>query len=468
MSLSFPDNFIYGAATSSFQIEGSYLIDGAAPSNWYNFSVNNLGIPSEVLNHKGCKHYINWKNDVQLIHELSLNSYRFSVSWPRIIPDKDQLPNSKGLDFYDHLVDELHRFNISPMLTLFHWDLPQHLEDQGGWANPESIEWYLHFVETVADRLADRVPAWITINEPWVFLHLGMIKGIHAPGYKDLKHAASSYKNILMAHSEAVRILRSYNNCSEIGISCNISPFTPETDSREDVEACQRIHDYHNKLFLDAWHKGDIPEIASQVFGKHTPKWNSEELRILQEPIDFIGVNYYTFFRVRYDPHAFLQARSAPPRPPLTDMKWEVYPRGLFKALEWIYNRYHTEIYITENGCAYTYEPSNSGEVTDNRRIDYMYRHLEQCSMAISNGIPLKGYYAWSLLDNFEWTFALNKRFGLIHVDFDTQKRTIKNSGYFYRDFINGKTEKPDHVRSDVINQYEGVVWHDDINFRAI
>lgn len=463
----FPKDFIFGAATSSFQIEGNHLADGATPSNWYHFCQNKLGISGNELNKLGCNHYHYWKEDVALIKELGLSSYRFSVSWPRIIPSGYGSHNSKGLDFYDNLVDELLNHDISPMLTLFHWDYPQVLEDQGGWANPDSPEWFVEYVQAVAERLGDRIPIWITMNEPWVFLHLGFIKGIHAPGYSDLEHAAAAYSNILKAHSKSVEYLRSHHSNSEVGLSCNISPFVPASESEADANACRRIHDYHNKLFLDPCLKGSVPEVVEKAFDKYIPEWLYANTEQIKHSLDFIGVNYYTFFRIKQDKNAFLQATSTPPAPPLTDMKWEVYPKGLYDAIEWTYNRYETPLYITENGCAYTEQPHN-GKVEDERRSDFMYRHLKECRHAISNGIPLKGYYAWSLLDNFEWTFGLNKRFGLIHVDFESYQRTIKNSGYFYRDFINGKTDKPDHIDSGTNNVTEGQVWHDDIDFRAV
>lgn len=467
MENSFPENFMFGATTSSFQIEGNYFADGATASNWLTFCHNRLGYTAELLSKYGCDHYNRWREDVQWLNTLGLDSYRFSIAWPRIMPESYDSVNSKGLDFYDSVTDTLLEYGIKPVVTLFHWDLPQYLEDLGGWANPDSPKWYAEYVKPVADRLGDRIDVWLTMNEPWVFLHLGMIKGIHAPGYQDLQHAGAAYKNIMKAHSQGAGLIRSVNKHSEVGISCNITPFIPDSYSKEDLEATRRIHDYHNKLFLDPILKGEIPDIAGQAFGRYAPDWTRDEIDELQEPIDFIGVNYYTFYRIQHDPDAFLRAGSTNPRPPVTDMNWEIYPPGLYEALKWTYNRYGLSLYITENGCAFNDQPEN-GQIKDDYRSLFLHRHLNQCKLALQDSIPVKGFFIWSLMDNFEWTFGFNKRFGLLYVNYESKERILKESAKLYRDYINGNIKDPPNASLDIDSLKNVAVWLDDIDFRPV
>ena len=321
------------------------------------------------------------------------------------------------------------------MLTLYHWDLPEYLESIGGWANPGSPDWFANYTRAVASRLADRVPLWVTFNEPWVFMHLGMITGEHAPGYRNPAHAGISWKHILLAHSRSVESLRFESESIQVGLASNISPFIPASLDDKDIEATNRMEAYHNRLFLDPWLKNSFPEVAHQAFGRDSPTWTEAEKLEVATEIDFLGINYYSPNRIGYQPDKFLNVGIMPPRPPVTDMNWEIYPEGLYEVLKWAYERYNLKLYITENGCAYT-DAVGNGEVKDDRRISYFKQHLKQCKRAVDDGIPLSGYYAWSLLDNFEWSFGYEKRFGIVHVDFKSQQRIIKNSGYFYRDVI--------------------------------
>lgn len=441
MILNFPDNFLFGSATSSFQIEGHPHAKGAQPSIWNTFCKKKFAVKNGHNGTIACNHYELWEKDLEIIRRLNLDSYRFSVAWPRILPAGEGPPNEKGLDFYEQLTDRLLEYDITPMLTLYHWDLPEHLQAQGGWAHPQSPDWFASYTRAVASRLSDRIPLWVTFNEPWVFMHLGMVTGEHAPGYKDPAHAAMAWKHILLAHSRSVETLRSCSESIEVGLACNISPFIPASSDEKDIQATSRMEAYHNRLFLDPWLKGSFPDVADHAFGRHTPAWTESERSEAATEIDFLGINYYSPNRIAHQSDTFLEVGIRPPKPPVTDMNWEIYPEGLHEVLEWAFERYGPlDLYVTENGCAYTDSVGN-GIVKDDRRILYFMNHLEQCSKAVSDGIPLKGYYAWSLLDNFEWSFGYEKRFGIVHVDFSTQQRIIKNSGYFYRDFISSVKE---------------------------
>ncbi len=438
MNIRFPENFIFGAATSAFQIEGNVHDDGSGKSIWSSFIQNSTVGSQEDEYAKSetfCLHSSYWKRDVSLLSELKLDSYRFSVSWGRVIPSGNGNVNQKGLQFYDQLVDNLLEHGITPMLTLYHWDLPLELQKNGGWANPNSPDWFLLYSKTVADLLADRVPLWITFNEPWIFMHLGMIQGEHAPGIKSPEYAAAAYKNILLSHSRTADLLRSYNQIREIGIASNLSPCIPASPSPADVAASKRMDAYHNRFFLDPWVNGSIPEITDQVFGKHNPEWSDSELNELGSELDFIGINYYTSKRIAHHDHDFLNVTEHPPQTETTDMGWEINPDGLLEALIWAYEQYNTPLYVTENGAAFN-DVIQNGKIEDYSRVRYLHDHILQCKKAIEQNIPLKGYYVWSLLDNYEWNHGLTKRFGLIHVDFETYNRTIKQSGYYYRNLI--------------------------------
>lgn len=438
MNIRFPENFIFGAATSAFQIEGNVHDDGAGKSIWSSFTENGSENPPGNAYEKfkaSCLHYRYWERDVSLLSEMKLDSYRFSVSWARVIPSGIGDVNQKGVQFYDQLVDSLLEHGITPMLTLYHWDLPLELQKKGGWANPSSPDWFWRYSKTVADLLADRVPLWITFNEPWVFMHMGMITGEHAPGIKSPEFAAAAYKNILLSHSRTADLLRGYNGVREIGVASNISPCIPASPSSADIAACNRMDAYHNRFFLDPWINGSIPEITDQVFGKYSPEWSNSELGELGTKIDFIGINYYTSKRIAHHDHNFLNVSEHPPEAETTEMGWEINPEGLLEALNWAYQQYNIPLYVTENGAAFNDEFQGE-KVADMSRIRYLHHHIIQCKEALDQNIPLKGYFVWSLLDNYEWNHGLTKRFGLIHVDFETYNRTIKESGYYYRDLI--------------------------------
>ncbi|MEX0928338.1 MAG: GH1 family beta-glucosidase [Balneolales bacterium] len=431
----FPSDFQFGAATSSFQIEGYPLADGAGPSIWTHFTKKAGTILNGDHADLACDHYHLWEKDILMMKQLGLKTYRLSVSWPRILPNGVGEVNPKGLDFYSRIIDALIRAGIRPMITLYHWDLPQALQDQGGWTNPKMVGAFTAYAALVNKAYGDRVKDWITLNEPWVFMHLGMITGIHAPGIKDIKHAALSYKNILLASSRAIRKMRSLNPDHNLGVTCDFTKFEAATDSGPDLRARDILHDYHNNLFLGPWIHGRIPEAADILFKPHGMTWTADELGDLTVPIDFLGLNYYKRNIAAAAEDDFLNAQTLPAEGDVTDMGWEVYPDGLYDILKWVYETSNVPLYITENGSAYDY-PVVDRRVKDICRINYLQAHLAACGRAIRDGVDLRGYYAWSLLDNFEWERGYGKRFGMIHVDYQTRERTIKDSGFFYRDFI--------------------------------
>lgn len=437
MNFVFPDSFLFGAATSSFQIEGHNNADGAFPCIWSSFSKKDFPADSIRPENFTCGHYSKMEEDVALMKKIGLQTFRFSVAWPRVLPKGMGEVNKKGLDFYDRLVDQLLAHDIIPMLTLYHWDLPRFLQDKGGWASPEMSDWFARYTDIVADKLADRVPRWVTLNEPWVFLHKGMVTGEHAPGYTDIRYAAKSFRNILLCHGIATDVIKSHNSSAEVGASCNLSPLEPLNDSEEDHVAASDMHSYLNRLFLDPWLKGTVPDIVDKAFEGHFKSFDAAEMKIVHTPMDFLGINYYTRHIVTQDKTAFLGAgiENPPPNAELTEMNWEIYPEGLYKTLKWAYKNYETAMYVTENGSAFS-DKRTGNKVKDPERTAYLRDHLQQCLRITDEGIPLLGYYAWSLMDNYEWNHGYDKRFGLVYVDFDTKERIIKDSGLFYQRVI--------------------------------
>lgn len=435
----FDDGFLWGAATSAHQIEGSPLADGAGPSNWYRFSHQpgrtHRGQTADVA----CDHYRRWEEDVERMRWLGLSSYRFSISWSRVLPEGTGPVNRAGLDFYDRLVDRLLEFGIQPMVTLYHWDLPAALEDRGGWLSPDAENWFADYAALLFGALDDRVPRWATLNEPWVIVDAGHVHGTHAPGHRSLEEAARVSVNLLRAHAAAVRAYRALGR-HEIGLVVNLEPKEPATDDPADVAACQRADAYMNRAYLDPVILGSHPPELPEVYG---PAWSAvaeEDLTPLTEPLDFLGINYYTRAVVRHDDSA-LPARAAPVRQPgalYTETDWEVHPSSLAKVLRWVHERYGPiPLYVTENGAAFADPPTASGAtVGDPLRVEYFREHLRALRRARAEGVDLRGYFAWSLLDNYEWSHGYSKRFGLFHVDYRTQGRTPKASAEYYRRVI--------------------------------
>ncbi|HEX4414967.1 MAG TPA: GH1 family beta-glucosidase [Lacipirellulaceae bacterium] len=434
----FPADFIWGAATSAYQIEGSPLADGASESIWHRFAHT----PGKVFENQhadlACDHYRRYRDDIALLRELGIPAYRFSISWSRVLPEGTGCVNAAGLDFYKRLVDELAANDIRPMATLYHWDLPQSIEDRGGWANPESAKWFAEYADVLIRALDDRVPLWATLNEPWVVVHEGYVMGGHAPGRRDWREAVAVSKNLLKAHAAAVEVYRARGR-NKIGLVVNLVPIHPASESDSDRQAANRWDAYFNRQFLDPALLGKQPSEMADLYGPAWTDWTAEELAQVSAPIDFVGINYYLRLVATEDP-AGGPARTRSVRQPqseYTAMDWEVYPQGLTEILEWVAARYgNVPLYITENGIALDDVVAPNGRVDDVRRVQYLDSHLRAAREAIGTGVDLRGYFVWSLLDNFEWQAGFSKRFGIVRVDFETQERVPKASARFYSDVV--------------------------------
>jgi beta-glucosidase len=436
--LRFPEGFLWGAATAAHQIEGSPLADGAGPSIWTRFAHT----PGMTLNGDtgdvACDHYNRWKEDVALMRELGLKAYRFSVSWSRIHPEGTGRVNPKGLDFYSRLVDELLANGIEPLVTLFHWDLPAALDDRGGWLNRDCADWFADYGTTLYRALDGRVKKWATINEPWVVTDGGYLHGALAPGHRSRYEAPIAAHNLMRAHGAAVQAYRAEGR-HEIGLVVNIEPKYPAGDSPEDAAAVRRAHAYMNEQFLHPALLGHYPPELKEIFGDAWPDWPAEDFALIRQPLDFVGINYYTRSVTAAGDSYPLKARVV--RQPLgtyTETGWEVFPEGLTDLLLWFKDTYgDLPVYITENGAAFFDPPvADQGRVRDPLRIDYLRKHLTAIRDAIDAGVDVRGYMAWSLLDNLEWSLGYSKRFGIVHVDYGTQERTPKDSARWYSDVI--------------------------------
>jgi beta-glucosidase len=436
--LRFPDGFLWGAATASYQIEGSPLADGAGASIWHRFSHTPGTTHNGDTGDVACDHYRRWQEDVALMREMGLKAYRFSISWPRVLPEGKGAVNPAGLDFYDRLVDALLEAGIQPMITLYHWDLPGALQDLGGWANREIVNWFGDYTQVVAQRLGDRVRLWATLNEPWVFTFLGYVQGYHAPGMRDLWAGLRAVHHALLAHGEAVARMRAIlTEQARVGIVLNLAPQHPAIDSEEDKAAAERVHAMNNALFVEPLVKGTYPALAEQMVGFAWPKIQSGDMERIAQPIDFIGVNYYSRGIVKHAEHGYLQAEGVGNEgAQYTDMGWEVYPDGLYEILQWVHSEApQLSLYVTENGAAFRDELQD-GRVADGQRLEYLRQHFTQAHRAIQDGVPLKGYFVWSLMDNFEWAYGYSKRFGIVYVDYATQRRIWKDSARWYQQVI--------------------------------
>jgi beta-glucosidase len=437
----FPDDFVWGAASSAYQVEGSPLADGAGASNWHRFAHQPGRIADESTGDVACDHYRRYESDVRLMAELGLKAYRFSVSWSRIFPDGIGRTNPRGLDFYSRLVDALLAVNIEPYVTLFHWDLPAALEDRGGWTNRDSAAWFGDYAHTMFRALAGRVRNWATLNEPWVVVENGYVRAAHPPGHQSLAEAAQATHNLLRAHAEGVRAFRA-DPTGEVGIVVNLEPKDSASGKPEDVAATKRADAYMNRLFLDPLFLGSYPEEIRDIFGEAWPDFSSADMTLIREPFDFLGINYYTRSVNRADPHA-KPVGASPVREPgaqYTEMDWEVFPEGLTRMVLWVNERYgNIPIFLTENGAAFADPAALDNWISDPKRVDYFKRHLLAAHRVLKEGAKLRGYFAWSLLDNFEWQFGYAKRFGIVGVDFSTQQRVWKRSAEFYREVIQSR-----------------------------
>ncbi len=442
----FPEGFLWGAATSSYQIEGAWDLHGKGESIWDRF-VNTPGkIEDGSTGAVACDHYGHWRDDVALLSDMGLTSYRFSIAWPRILPAGTGTVNQAGLDFYSRLVDELLENGIAPNVTLYHWDLPQLLEDQGGWPDRMIVDAYVEYARVISRHLGDRVKMWATLNEPWVSATMGYEWGVHAPGRQDRTAAVYAAHHLLLAHGRAVPVIRENSPDASVGIVLNLVPQVPATQSAGDRNAARLADGLLNRWYLDALAGFGYPDDILSSYDGAFDGVQPGDMTAIAEPIDFLGVNYYSRSIVSTDSgsadHGFSLLNSA--QPEVTEMGWEVYPSGLFDVLMRTYNHYGFQrLYICENGAAFADVVADDGHVHDEGRISYFYRHLLEAHRAIAAGIPLQGYYAWSLMDNFEWAYGYTKRFGLTYVDYGSQRRILKDSAYYYRDVVGANEVLP-------------------------
>jgi len=441
---SFPKNFIWGAGTSAFQIEGGVHEAGRGESIWDRYTHEKGRIADGSNADVACDHFNRMPEDVALMKGLGLGSYRFSIAWPRVFPQGRGVANSAGLDFYDALVDNLLEAGIRPFPTLYHWDLPQTLQDQGGWANRDIVDAFAEYSQAVTRRLGDRVKQWVTHNEPWCIAVLGHEEGAHAPGFKDPVKALQVSHHLLLSHGRATRIIGQEVAGAEVGIVNNYCPAYPASDSAGDHDAARWFDGFFNRWFLDPIFHGKYPEdaIADRVARGHLP---GSELPFVKDgdmaeiaaPQDFLGINYYSRNVMRANKEGQPEAVAMAPKEDLTDMEWEVFPEGLFKSLTDLNKNYAPKkIYIAENGAAYDVAAHKDGRIADEKRVAYLHSHLLALHRAIDAGVPVDGYYLWSLFDNFEWALGYEKKFGLYAIEEKTLDRLPKDSANWYRNVV--------------------------------
>ncbi|BDM70670.1 beta-glucosidase [Streptomyces nigrescens] len=433
-----PDDFVWGVATSAYQIEGAVDEDGRAPSIWDTFSRTPGRIAGGDTGEVACDHYHRWREDIGLMGQLGVGGYRFSLSWPRIVPRGDGRVNAAGLDFYDRLVDGLLAAGIAPSATLYHWDLPQALQDRGGWPVRETAERLAGYASVVAGRLGDRVRHWATLNEPLCSAWIGHLEGLMAPGVTDRTAAVRASYHLLLGHGLAVQAIRAEAPDSEVGIVNNLSTVEPATGSEADAAAARRMDGHTNRWWLDPVHGRGFPADMREVYGVDLPE-RAGDPEVIAQPLDWLGLNYYFPAVVAADPAGPPPYARPVRRPhvPRTGMGWEIDAGGIEALLLRLTREYAApRIYVTENGAAYPDVVRPDGTVRDPERTAYLHGHLAACARAARQGAPLAGYYAWSLMDNFEWAYGYGKRFGLFHVDYATQARTLKDSGRHYAGLI--------------------------------
>ncbi len=436
-----PEQFYWGVATAAYQIEGAVTEDGRGESIWDRF----CAVPGHILNNEtgavACDHYHRSQEDIQLMGELGVNAYRFSIAWPRILSTGTGQVNPRGLDFYDRLVDVLLAAGIEPFVTLYHWDLPQALQDRvGGWASRETADAFANYADVVSRRLGNRVRYWMTLNEPWVSTFMGHEIGNMAPGLRDPRLAWQVSHHLLLAHGLAVPILRANGRPdTRVGIVLNLSPVEAATPTEEDEQAARAVDGKLNRWFLDPLFRGSYPADMLASLGSLAPQTEEGDAAIIARPLDFLGANYY------YRDIVHRQADGGigmvrPKGAEYTDMNWEVYPPGLRKLLLHLQREYALpQLFVTENGAAFPDTISEDGQVHDPRRVHYLREHIREALSTIADGVPLAGYFVWSLMDNFEWARGYAPRFGLVYVDYPTQRRMLKDSGRWYRDMIAGR-----------------------------
>ncbi|MFJ7629586.1 GH1 family beta-glucosidase [Streptomyces sp. NPDC097595] len=439
-----PTDFLWGAATSAYQIEGAVDVDGRTPSIWDTFSRTPGAIEGDDHGDVACDHYHRMPDDVQLLADLGLDAYRFSLSWPRVQPGGRGPANAKGLDFYDRLVDGLLAKGITPWATLYHWDLPQELEDAGGWPERDTAYRFADYAELVAGRLGDRVRHWITLNEPFCSAILGYHLGLHAPGRKDFRAAIRAVHHLHLGHGLAVERIRAVVPApAQVGITFNPAQIYPASDKPADLEAARQADGMGARIYLDPVLRGEYPQDVVEDLtrlGADLPV-EAGDLEVISRPVDFVGINYYVSDVVAAGSEPGETVRVPQPDRPVTAMPWEIHPQGMADLLTRISRDYPgTPVYITENGAAFddsVYDSGAGGRIEDIDRTVYLADHLAAVGRAREAGADVRGFFAWSLMDNFEWAYGYGKRFGIVHVDYETQVRTPKQSAEWLRDAAN-------------------------------
>jgi beta-glucosidase len=436
----FPADFLWGAATAAYQVEGAANEDGRGESVWDRFCATPGKVRGGDTGAVACDFYHRYPDDIALMRELGLDAFRFSIAWPRIVPDGSGPVNPAGLDFYDRLVDALLEQGIQPLATLFHWDTPQALEDAGGWTSRATAERFVEYADVVSARLGDRVAHWITHNEPWVVAWLGHAWGIHAPGRTSRADAIAASHHLLLSHGWAVDVLRRNVPGAQVGIALNLAHVDAVSDSPEDQAAAKEIDGNGNRWFLDPIFRGEYPSDMLETYSAEAPPVRDGDLEAISVPIDFLGVNNYFRHLVSAGASGEGPRLVRAPDAQLTEMGWEVYPQGLYELLMRIADDYSPPaMYVTENGAAFGDVRVHDGRIHDPEREEYVRAHLEAVARAASDGAPVRGYFVWSLLDNFEWSHGYSKRFGLIWVDFPSGTRIPKDSFWWYRETLAAK-----------------------------
>ena len=439
--LSFPSNFLWGAATCAYQIEGAWDEDGRGESIWDRFSHTPGNIIDGSNGDVACDHYHRWPEDIALMKSLGLRAYRFSIAWPRVLPDGRGRVNQAGLDFYRRLVDGLLAADITPFATLYHWDLPQVLQDAGGWPARATAEAFVEYADVVSAALGDRVTNWITHNEPWCISFLSHLLGVHAPGQRDPLAALRAAHHVLLSHGWAVPVIRANSPAAEVGITLNFEWIDPACRSAADARAARESDGRFNRWFLDPLYGRHYPADAVAGFAPALPNGLDfvlpGDLEAIAAPTDFLGVNYYTRRVARDEATADNLPQEIFADRARTDIGWEEYPEGLYYLLNRLHFEYRPpKLYITENGASFNDGPDAAGRVVDTRRVNYLRDHFRAAHRAMNNGVPLAGYFVWSLMDNFEWAEGYSQRFGIVWVDYETQQRVVKDSGHWYQDVI--------------------------------
>lgn len=426
----FPEGFLFGTATSSYQIEG-HAFGGAGSTHWDTFAATPGNVVRAENGDRGCDHYHRYEEDLDLVKAAGFDCYRFSTSWARVLPEGRGQVNQEGLDFYDRLTDAMLERGIKPCATLYHWELPSPLADLGGWRNRDIAKWFADFAEVIMGKIGDRMYSVAPINEPWCVGWLSHFLGHHAPGMKDIRATARAMHHVNLAHGSAIQAMRGLG-MKNLGAVVNMEWADPATDTPEARAAAELYDGYYNRFFLSGMFKKEYPANVMEGFAPHMPEGWQDDFDVIGSKLDWVGVNYYTRKLIGPNNGPWPHHEEVEGPLPKTFMDWEIYPEGLYKFLKRTAEEYTGDLplYVTENGMANADVKQPDGTVSDPERLDYVEKHLAMVQKAIAEGVPLKGYFLWSLLDNYEWALGYEKRFGLVHVDFDSMERTPKSSYY--------------------------------------